>query len=243
VPAVREFVRVVFWDWVLDLMHPTFETIFGTLFDYGFPIGLVIIGLWLLAQGQRDAVAAWVRRKLNIYLVIAAALGFASIVFVALFIWDRSRGPVLWTWNYNSPISFWKEADAPLKVASFNVVGENRSNDPLTGVSAFIRSDITGQKYPMKILSHGTPGDATTISPHSNFTLVLDLSAVNPAWNGNTFAETLRSSLPRFSFIFEYNGGAPYNVQFIQSDIDGYIEEATKINQNPLTLREMVIRR
>ena len=233
-PVAREFLRALFWDQVIHIVDPIFSIPLNIVFGYGLPLVMVGYGLYLLLGPQKwRSTANWMRAKLNLYLVVAAILAVASIASVALYFWDHSRGPIIWTWGATSPIAFWRNGPEPLLVDSFNIKGKNRWSDPIRIIRASIRSDISLQIIPLSIVKNGQRViiDNTVVQPGESFTLNSLMSAVNPTWTGQKpYADTFRAEFPKFTFIFEYEGGKPYEVRFAEADLDGYIAEATTQN-------------
>jgi hypothetical protein len=61
------------------------------------------------------------------------------------------------------------------------------------------------------------------------------MSSIDQTWVGTRpYAETFRSEFPNFTFVFEYDGGRPYEIRFHQSDIDSYIAAADKVARESL---------
>jgi hypothetical protein len=101
---------------------------------------------WYLLFGHPDQprrIALWAKNKLNWYLVAAVSCAAGCALFIAAYWWDRSRGPIIWTWNENAPLAI---SVSPSKsgVAFFQFIGTNRWDAPIIGIKTWIRSMITG---------------------------------------------------------------------------------------------------
>jgi hypothetical protein len=83
------------------------------------------------------------KAHLNLYLLIAAILLVGAAIAFAGYLIDRSRGPLQWTWDTNSPVGFSMSSGGPLWADAFQIKGRNRWGDPITITKASIRSDIT----------------------------------------------------------------------------------------------------
>lgn len=95
-------------------------------------------------------------RRVNFAVVTAILGGLLLVGGLSYYFCDRSRGPIVWTWGANSPLSFWRQGSDPLLVYSFNFQGRNRSDDPIRVKSAIVTLD-TAQRIPLMMVVNGTP--------------------------------------------------------------------------------------
>ncbi len=168
--------------------------------------------------------------RLNPWIALTCIGFLALLVGISGYLWDQARGPIIWTWNYNSPLSFWRQGTDPLLVASLNIGGRNRSDASLRITSAIIRTKSL-ETIPLSIVRKGTPVPASgeILRAGESFWLHAPMSVVNPEWTGQEpYAETLKGQFNRFTFVFEYEGGKPYVVNFSPDDIAKYIAEADR---------------
>src|SRR5579872_3600752 len=95
-PFGRELLKNIFWDRVIHFMNPILEPAFQLIQEYSIPAAFFLIALYFgVGRDSLIALVDWSKRKLNWYLVTSIVFGCASIVALALFFWDRSRGPIL----------------------------------------------------------------------------------------------------------------------------------------------------
>jgi hypothetical protein len=157
---------------------------------------------------------------------------FAGILIflagLAWFIHNRSRGPIEWTWNQNSPISFWRSGSEPLMVYCFNIQGRNRSDDPITHVKASIRSDITGKTFQLMFVENGTPvsTDGMLIPPGQQFTLHSLIPSPDPRYNSGMYADAFKVEYGKLKFVFRYDEGGEITKSFSEDDIKSFISMA-----------------
>jgi hypothetical protein len=237
----RKILDKIFWDWVFQMVGP----VQPVLVEYAAPVALFAAGLYLWTRdGYGASLLERVKQKLNPYYAVA---GLAALVCAAAIIgaWlDYRRGPINWVLDSSgSPISFWQQADGPLLVSDFNVIGHNRTDDPVPLGESFLRSDVTNQTLQFKI---GVPGGdistpEATVEPRGSVTL----HAVYPAplaQQGGISAERLRSEFGRFTFSIKYTDGRSFEKSFSASEVDALISNAAKANRNSLRRTPGVIR-
>jgi hypothetical protein len=154
----------------------------------------------------------WVRRRLNLWLVTA---GIGALIMLCAFggyAWDRSRGPIIWTWS-----AWWlgwtKSADSPLKIIGFQIPGHNRWDDPINIEKAYIRSDLNGEEIHLTLRIRRQQeyviASTPVIPAESDFVL-----SGNIKQDANITVAEFRERFGRFTFIFNsaivkrfYNAG------------------------------------
>lgn len=91
------------------------------------------------------------RIRLNPYLAIAALGAVIMVGATASYFWDRSRGPILWDWGFPWLNNNYVPRLNRIVINRFEIVGDNRWDDPIVVSEAFIRSDITNQRIDMDV--------------------------------------------------------------------------------------------
>jgi hypothetical protein len=238
---VRKVIDKIFWNWVYQMIGPVEPIIEG----YAVPVALFAFGVYLSTrEGYGASLLKKVRDKLNPYYLVA---GLAALVFVGALIgaWlDYRRGPINWVLDSSgSPISFWQQADGPLLVSDFNIIGHNRTDYPVPLAESFLRSDITNQILHFKI---GVPGgeistQEATVEPRGSVNLHAVYPAPQAQQSGIT-AERLRSEFGRFTFSVKYADGRGFEKSFSDSEVDAIINNAAKAMRKSLQRTPGVIR-
>lgn len=231
-PFGRDFIRAIFWDRVVHVTDPILRASIEFALDYALPIVIVMIGLSLLAGPERRyGYANWLRKKLNIYLVIA---GVATLVLVGAVIGyfiDQLRGPIDWVLDSpGSPIEFYRAPDGPLVVSGFRIIGTSRSDLPAPLQSAFIRSDITGETIPFKF---GIPGgeigaDEAVVEPHGSVNMFAAIPASEDQRKTGISLDWFTREFGRFTFMLEYADGKKFEKSFSSQDVEILITKAGK---------------
>jgi hypothetical protein len=237
----RKIIDKVFWNWVLQMLGPVAPLVE----DYAIPVAFFGFGIYLWTrEGYGASLLQKVKDKLNPYYAVA---GLAALVFVGALIgaWlDYRRGPIDWVLDSTgSPISFWQQADGPLLVSDFNIIGNNRSDYPVPLGKSFLRSDITGQILNFKI---GIPGgdistNEATVEPRGTVNIHATYPAPQAQQSGIT-TEKFRSEFGRFTFSIEYADGRGFEKSFSASDVDDLISNAAKHHRKILQRTPTVIR-
>jgi hypothetical protein len=224
-----------FGQWIDDpVARSVFEASVCVVLAYVFVFVFWFIRGIVFGVPNRDtSFLIQLRRKVNPAIAAAIFGGFLVVGGLSYYFWDSSRGPVIWTWGRNSPLSFWRQGSDPLLVNSFSFAGQNRSDDPIKAKRAFVTLD-SAQVIPLLIVVNGTPQplEGQIIKAGEKFALHSYLAMINPEWTGQRpFASTFRGVISGFVFVFEYEGGEPYKVRFNANDLDRYIAEADVANR------------
>lgn len=99
--------------------------------------------IWFLGR-------AWGLR-LNLWIGLTL-LGTVLMLFgTGGYLWDRSRGPVVWDWGFRWLNNSYVPALNRIVIHRFEIVGDNRWDDPIVVSEAYIRSDITNQRIDMDV--------------------------------------------------------------------------------------------
>jgi hypothetical protein len=225
----RELLKTWFFERVLEAMSPYIAVPISLIVEYAPPMALSFVALYLLVGEQkRHAINYWARRKVNPYLAMAAVAGVVAIVALILYWADRARGPIQWVLHSEgSPITFSRLAAAqPVVFAGFHIMGHNKSDDPIPMGSAFIRSDVTGQKVRLVIgvpggnidPSEGTAEPDGRVLLYGQFPLGEQPKPIS--------VDEFRKEFGRFTFHFEYADGRAFEKSYSSNEVDDLIAKA-----------------
>jgi hypothetical protein len=177
---------------------------------------------------------------LNPYYVVASVAALVAIGALIGAWLDYRRGPINWVLDSTgSPVSFWQQADGPLLVSDFNVIGHNRTDYPVPLGESFLRSDVTNQVLHFKIGIPGgdIPTTEATVEPRGSVNLHAAYPAPQAQQSGIT-TERLRSEFARFTFSIKYADGRRFQKSFSASEVDDLINSAAKHHRQLLQCRE-----
>lgn len=225
----RELLKTWFFERVLEAMNPYIAIPIGLVVEYAPPMALSFAALYLLVGEQRrSAVNYWVRRKVNPYLAVAVVAGGVSIMALILYWADRARGPIQWVLHSEgSPMMFSRlAAGQPVVFSGFYIMGHNKSDDPIPMGSAFVRSDVTGQKIRLVI---GVPGgnvdpSEVTAEPDGRMTLYGQFPLGEQP--KPISVDEFRKEFGRFTFHFEYADGRVFEKSYSSNEVDGLIAKS-----------------
>jgi hypothetical protein len=160
------------------------------------------------------------KREITVSISPLVAALFVTVLALGTWGWffyDRSRGPIMWTWDVNLPISLGRSGDF-IGVYAFQMKGLNRSDEPITDIKTFVRSNVTGDVMPLKFTIKGqqVDSDKVTVPPEVSFYL---LAVIPKEGNGISFDE-FKNRFGSFTFTFDYNGGS-----FIRKFSSGDVEK------------------
>jgi hypothetical protein len=132
-----------------------------------YPVAL-IAGIVLIWWDSKRA-----KREITVSISPLAAALFVTVLALGVWGWffyDRSRGPIIWTWDVNLPISIGRSGDF-IGVYAFQMKGFNRSDEPITNINTFVRSNITGDVQPLTFTIKGQQiqPDKVTVPPEVSF--------------------------------------------------------------------------
>lgn len=220
-PIVREFIKSVFWDQVVHVMNPVIAPILLFARDYGFAVAFGLAALYFgIGRDKLPALIDWSKRKLNWYLLVAAVCGCACIAALVGYFWDRSRGPIIFSWNENEPVIIGNQGDT-LGIMAFAFTGANRWSAPITNIKTYVRSNKTAAVTPLLFGTNGSPESAEkiVIPGGSYFNLISVKTLVNPGMKVEDFLAETGS----FQFSFEYDGGK-FERDFDEAEVRAVIE-------------------
>jgi hypothetical protein len=176
------------------------------------------------------------RLRLNIYVatMMASALVFGGTA-VAYFV-DRARGPIIWSWGPNSPIAMSMSSGGPLWIDGFQIAGENRWDELVVPVRAFIRSDFNGQIVQLAFAGDNGPVkiEQAAIPGHRKFFLVATLPSRDERHSSGIVAEAFRADFPKFTLVVELESVRPYIVSFSEADVDALLAQGERANRDAL---------
>ena len=124
------------------------------------------------------------------------------------YIWDRSRGPIIWDWSKNWIGYTYGHRDPVIGIVGFQFHGWNRWDDPVTIKTASVRSDITGeldQIIARPTQRFGLGEETEIISADAHFQLIGIIRGGDNASNRIT-AEDFRKDFGRFSVHSQFGG-------------------------------------
>jgi hypothetical protein len=169
------------------------------------------------------------KREITVSFSPLAAALFATLLTLCAWIWyfyDRSRGPILWTWDASSPIAVGGSSD-DIRVDAFQAKGINRWDEIIYPIKAFIRSDTTGQVLPLFFQGNGpVEPSKVTIPAGRQFTVSASLPPIDPKYSSSVSRGDFTKVFPSFTFVFEYEGSEPYKVSFRESDVAKHLDRA-----------------
>ncbi|MGM4967448.1 hypothetical protein AB7714_28400 [Tardiphaga sp. 1201_B9_N1_1] len=204
-PIGREYIKSLFWDRIVQLMNPVIEPVYSALQNYGIPTVFGISAVYFaIGDSHFIRLRAWGRRMLNWYLVASAVFCAAAVAAIGLYFWDRSRGPIIFSWKAPAPIMLGRSGDV-YKIDGFQVSGENRWDAPISNIRTYIRSNKTAKIVPLMFMTNGPPQPADRIVIQGNrpFGLV-SVSVIIPEQSPSIEAFLLE--FPSFLFSFEADG-------------------------------------
>ena len=162
-----------------------------------------------------------------------------AIVFIgaiAGYIVDRNHGPIAWMWDLNSPLGHSRSFGGPLWIDGFQIKGTNVSDDPVSSIKAFVRSDITTKIYPLKFSDPKAgliPAENVSIPPRASFTLHYVIPSTDPKYSQGIIVDQFRIDFQRFTFIFDHDG-QKFIKHFSSKEVDGFIEDADRATRDAL---------
>lgn len=207
-----------------------------------FYLVALIVGLGLIWWDTRRP---WKEITVSIS-PLAAALVISALALGAWgwFFYDRSRGPIVWVTSTGSPIGFQKAVGAPLLVSGFYLIGNNKTDRPVTFKDAYLRSDNTDQTVRFKI---GVPGEditpeEATLQPLGNINMYGRYPAPDAEQVGISI-DRFRSEFGRFTFHVEYSDGRIYERHYSASEVDDLIKQADEHHSKLLSKAPGIIRK
>lgn len=144
--------------------------------------------------------------RLNLWIVLASVGAVLMLLGAGGYLWDLSRGPVIWDWGFRWLNNNYVPALNRIVINRFEIVGDNRWDDPIVISEAYIRSDITNQRIDMDahLKAGGNTWTSTTMKVVPSKGRFLLYGKFNPDPNNyqglpdNEFKDQFR----QFSFFF-----------------------------------------
>jgi hypothetical protein len=168
-----------------------------------------------------------VSKQMNYWLVGAGIAGMVCVGLIVGYFVDRARDPILWTWGPSSPVAIaMSSPDFVPRVARFQFIGENRSGSPVVAKRAFVRSDANGRTLDLPI--------AGAIPGRRKFNLIYVLPATDDSQTGGMSVARFRAIFPKFTFVFEFEGGAPFIKTFDEAAVETLLALAESYNREAL---------
>ncbi|WP_152540034.1 hypothetical protein [Afipia sp. P52-10] len=128
-------------------------------------------------------------------------------------------GPIQWTWDF---ILAARWVDPGIQIYGFQAIGQNTSNEFISGIGGFVRSDITGRQFPILVR------DRNELVPTADY----GIPAKHQFHLGANFVDTggftptrFLQDFGRLTFSFEYNGKT-YKRHFTHDEIASEIRRA-----------------
>jgi hypothetical protein len=193
---------------------------------------LYFIGLsiWFLVK-------EWFGRHLNPWLVIATVGAVVVLGGVSGYIWDRSRGPIIWV--LGSPLDWQRVPNGPLQIIGFQITGTNRWDKPIIPISSVIESGINKRTISLMITASVSRGNImlekdvvpskVAIPPGIPFRISGYLPPSDPA---RASLSQFRTEFSRFTFIFKYEGGGDgYRISFSEAEVNRLISVAESASE------------
>ena len=220
-PSLFQFIKwVLDWRGRYDAASSLSESGRGPMTEFlsyippwFYPVALIggIVLIWWDSKRPKREITVSVSPLAAALFVTVLALGAWSWFF-----YDRSRGPIIWTWDVNLPISLGRSGDF-IGVYAFQMKGFNRSDEPLTDIKTSVRSNVTDDVLPLQFTIKGqqVEPDKVIIPPEVSFYL---LAVIPKGGNGISFEE-FKSRFASFTFTFDYGGGS-FVRKFSDRDVD-----------------------
>jgi hypothetical protein len=230
--------------------------------DGHYLVGWILAGLFLVnlfVVSKWDQIAAFLgRRRVTMYyialaLVCAGGLGFAVAKLMggpapgtsaANVITQPSLDTGRIAWNIEEAarglsyfLGFNRQNQEEVRITGFAAHGRNTSNDPITELKGFIRSDVTNEELPLYVVAED-PNAAHDPFAHTIPTLVAETYGIpgSAEFNITTFNKAVfeggidgipiskfMRDFSSFTLVLEYDGNI-YKRQFTQQEIQGQLQ-------------------
>ena len=149
-------------------------------------------------------------------------MGFGVLVVMVGLVYlcvDVARGPIIWTWDANSPITVGRSGD-DYGVQALVFRGRNHWDEPIRKMIAFVRSDITGEVIPLSFWDVPLiPADEVIIPPDVEFYLTHPFPQ---SASGMKLAD-FRRDFASFTFAFAHDEGEPVLHKFNEVQVQTII--------------------
>jgi hypothetical protein len=178
--------------------------------------------------------------------LVAISIVLVGVTFVgcaAWYFWPTNSGlvtgPIEWTFHDGaSPVAFSAAVGEPLWADAFQFSGQNKTDEPISIVKAFVRSDITLRELALQFT--GGPGgsllpaEGSEIISHGRFHLVAFIPPNDPKRTEGILAEKFRVDFHRFTFILQYDGDKFIKQHYSADEVDKLISIGEAVNREAL---------
>jgi hypothetical protein len=166
--------------------------------------------------------------RLNLWIALGSLGAVLMLVGIGGYLWDLSRGPIIWDWNFRWINYSYLKSNNRIDISRFEIVGENRWDDPIVVSSAFVRSDITNNTINMVLNIWSDEGDtprwaiatSNVIPAKGRFLLYGKLNPEPNRYDGLQDPE-FKKQFGQFSFFFNSN----LVKRFYPNDVDKLIRK------------------
>jgi hypothetical protein len=214
-----------------------YDTAAGTMAWFA-GLGLIAILVAVARRPNKEIIRVISPLTLAVVATILATGAWGWVLF------DRAKGPIIWTFGDGPHPIFGMRgggAERPL-ISTFQLTGNNRSDEPISNIDGFLRSNITNKKLPLFFQINGKyvrTIDTNGVPPHADFMIVV------PFTDDQAKFETI--TIPSDQFLSEYGNltlsvtfegrGSPYIRNFPRGELAGVIDEFEK------SLRESILQK
>lgn len=174
--------------------------------------------------------------NLNLYFLI---MGLSALVFTGAltsYLVDRSRGPIEWTFDENSPLGHSRSSGGPLWIDDFQIKGRNRWKEPISSIQTFVRSDINNRTLQLQFSGLGSglvPAENVIIPPETPFILIAIIPSTDQKKSQGIIVDEFRSEFGRFTLVFNYDG-KKFVKHFSESEVERFISRADRVTREAL---------
>jgi hypothetical protein len=157
---------------------------------------LICLKWWDSRSPQKEKIEIVISPLMLAVLLTACALGAWG-----WFLFDRAKGPIIWTFGDGPhPIFAMRGggSERPL-ISALQLAGTNRSDNPISNIDGYLRSNITNKKLDLFFHIDGKyikTIDTNGIPPHADFVIF------SPFTEDKTKLETI--SMPTDKFLAEF---------------------------------------
>jgi hypothetical protein len=173
--------------------------------------------------------------------------GLATILATGVwgwFLFDHAKGPIIWMFGDGPHPIFGMRGGGSERpfISMLQISGNNRSDEPVSNVDGFLRSNITNKKLPLFFQINGKyvrTIDTNGVPPHADFMIVVPFTD-NQAKFGNNYnpVRSISFRIWRPNFIAHVRRKrSPYVRNFPREELAGVIDEFEK------SLRESILQK
>jgi hypothetical protein len=148
---------------------------------------------------------------------------------------DRANGPIIWTFGDGPHPIFGMRGGSSERpfISTLQITGNNRTDEPVSNIDGFLRSNITNKTLPLFFQINGKyvrTIDTNGVPPHADFMIIV------PFTDDQAKFETI--AIPSDQFLSEYGDltlsvmfdgrGSPYVRNFPRQELARVIDEFEK---------------